>query len=121
MRRARLLLSVLVASGVMLGCAGSASKQVAAVKPAVAFSPADRELISNYYGAASPGTRSAVAAVNVGDRLQSGSRPQKLPSDLHSRLKAVPDPYTWYVLGADVVLVNRDTHEIMDVIPQVAR
>lgn len=121
MRRARHLLSMLLASGVLLGCAGASSKQVAAVKPAMAFSTAEREVISNFYGAARPGATSPVAAVKIGDRLQPGSRPQKLPSDLHSRLKAVPDPYTWYVLGADVLLVNRDTHEIMDVVPQVVR
>lgn len=120
MRRARFFLSVCLASGLLVGCASSTNKQVAVTKPAVAFSAADREIIANYYGAR-PSAAAPQAAVKTGDRLQPGSRPQKLPSDLHSRLKSLADPYTWYVLGADVLLVNRDTHEILDVIPQVAR
>ena len=119
MRRARLVLSVCLVTGLLIGCAGSAIKQVAAAKPAIAFSAADRDIIGHYYGAR-PGVPAAQAAVKIGDLLQPGSRPQKLPSDLHSRLKGLPDQYTWYVLGADVLLVNRDTHEILDVIPQVA-
>lgn len=44
----------------------------------------------------------------------------KLPTDLDGKLPSLPAPHTRLVLGADVILVNRDTHEILDVIPQVA-
>jgi hypothetical protein len=117
MRGSVLLLSAALAATALWGCAGSGDKQVAASAPAVSFSDAERDTIMKFYG------RKAEAMPNsakVGGKIEPGSRPQHLPSDLHSRLKAVPEPYTWYVLGHDVVLVNRNTHEILDVVPSVA-
>ncbi len=121
MRRAYTWMSVALVATAMLGCAGSGEKKAAVSKPAMSFSSAERDLIAGYYGALRPATQALQGAVKVGDRLAPGSRPQKLPSDLHSKLKALPEPYTWYALGADVILVNRESHEIMDVIPQVVR
>lgn len=119
MRRVALVLSAVFITTAMLGCAGSGKKQAAATTPAMSFSSAERDLIVKYYGRerAQP---TAVATAKIGSRVEPGSRPMKLPSDLHSKLKTLPDPYTWYILGTDVVLVNRNTHEILDVIPQVA-
>lgn len=118
MRGTILVFYAVVVAAMLLGCAGSGDKQVAA--PAVSgmsFSSAERDTIMKFYG------RKAEAMPNsakVGGKIEPGSRPQHLPSDLHSRLKALPDPYTWYILGHDVVLVNRNTHEILDVVPSVA-
>jgi len=56
----------------------------------------------------------------AGDVLDSGQRPNKLPTDLAKLLPDLPEPYTRLILGADVVLVNRNTHAILDVIPQIA-
>ena len=53
--------------------------------------------------------------------LDPGQRPAPLPSALNAKLTHLPAPYTRYILGADVVLVNRDTHAILDVIPQIVR
>jgi hypothetical protein len=118
MRGILFLLSAALAATTLIGCAGSGDgKQVAAAAPAMSFSSADRDTIVKYYG------RQAEAmptSAKVGTKIEPGARPQHLPSDLHSRLKAVPEPYTWYVLGHDVVLVNRNTHEILDVVPSVA-
>jgi hypothetical protein len=108
-----------LAAVALLGCAGSGDKQVAAPKASVAFTSAERDTIRNYYGA--QGTAAASGSIKIGDRVTPGSRPQHLPSELHSRLKPLPDPYTWYVLGADIVLVDRNSHEVMDVVPQVVR
>jgi hypothetical protein len=101
----------------MLGCAGSGEKQVASsAAPAMSFSSAERDTITKFYGR----TAEAVpTSAKVGSKIEPGTRPQHLPSDLHSRLKTLPEPYTWYVLGHDVVLVNRNTHEILDVVPSV--
>ena len=63
----------------------------------------------------------AIRMAKPGDVLDSGLRPAKLPSDLVAKLPHLPAPYTRYTLGADVLLVNRDTHAILDVIPQIAR
>ncbi|HRH80699.1 MAG TPA: hypothetical protein PLW81_06625 [Thiobacillaceae bacterium] len=102
------------------GCAGTSSEKGAAGAPN--FSPAERELIANYYAAArgrSPAKAPAQQA-KAGDTLVSGARPAKLPTDLDRQLNSPPAPYTRLTLGADVILVNRDTHQIADVIPQVA-
>lgn len=120
MSKAPVLMSLALAATVLLGCAGNTQKQVAAPKAGPSFSAAERDAIRSYYGTASLAP-SATSTLKAGDRLVSGSRPQKLPSDLHSRLKALPEPLTWYVLGPDVLLVNRDSHEILDIIPQAAR
>ena len=56
----------------------------------------------------------------AGDLLDSGQRPSKLPIELAKRLPDLPNPYTRLILGADVLLVNRDSHAILDVIPQIA-
>lgn len=58
--------------------------------------------------------------VKPGDTMQSGQRPAKLPTDLLKLLPDLKEPYTRLTLGADVVLINRDSHAILDVIPQVA-
>jgi hypothetical protein len=118
MRGNVLILSAALAATTILGCAGSgAGKQMTAAAPAMSFSDAERDTIMKFYG------RKAEAmptSAKVGAKIEPGARPQHLPSDLHSRLKALPEPYTWYVLGHDVVLVNRNTHEILDVVPSVA-
>lgn len=56
-----------------------------------------------------------------GDVLDPGQRPAPLPSGLNAKLPYLPEPYTRYIVGSDVVLVNRDTHAILDVIPQIVR
>jgi hypothetical protein len=112
-------MSALIIASQLCGCAGSGEKKAAATTPAMSFSNAERDLILAYYGRkANPPAGPATA--KIGTRIEPGSRPQHLPSDLHSQLKVLPEPYTWYVLGTDVVLVNRNTHEILDVVPGVA-
>ncbi len=107
-----------VAAALLLGCAGSGDKQVAAkAASGMSFSSVERDAIMKFYGRQA---ESMPNSAKVGSKIEPGARPQHLPSDLHSRLKALPEPYTWYVLGHDVVLVNRNTHEILDVVPSVA-
>lgn len=118
MRGKIVLLSAAVTAAMLLGCAGSGDKQVAApAASGVSFSSAERDTIMKFYGR---NAEAMPSSAKVGSRIEPGARPQHLPSDLHSKLKALPDPYTWYVLGHDVVLVNRNTHEILDVVPSVA-
>lgn len=87
------------------------------------FSDAERQKIVAFYsqagGRASSGALPAQRA-KVGDLLDSGLRPNKLPVDLAKLLPDLPEPYTRLILGADVVLVNRNSHAILDVIPQIA-
>ena len=109
------------ASLLVTGCATKTSSLPEA--PAMRFSATDREIITRFYtpsgGRSASGTIPA-QRVKVGDLLDSGQRPNKLPIELARRLPDLPAPYTRLTLGADVVLVNRDSHAILDVIPQVA-
>lgn len=105
----------------LAGCAGTNSDKGAATGPQ--FSPAERELITRYYAkerSGSPAKAIPAQQVKPGDTLVSGARPAKLPTALDQHLSLPPAPYTRLTLGADVILVNRDTHLIADVIPQVA-
>jgi hypothetical protein len=110
---------LVLASLLIAGCASkpSAPPEVAGMR----FSDAERKKIVDFYGQTSgkPGSLPAQRA-KVGDLLDSGQRPNKLPVDLAKLLPDLPEPYTRLILGADVVLVNRNSHAILDVIPQIA-
>lgn len=117
----KLLLLPLMLLALMLGaCAGTAQKPAAS---AMAFSSQDRATIVKYYGdlrARTPASAIPVAQYKAGDKLQPGMRPNKLPIELNKLLSGLAAPYTRLVVGADVILVNQDTHDIADVVPQVA-
>ena len=110
---------LVLASLLIAGCATNPSTppEVAGMR----FSDAERKKIVDFFGQASgkPGALPAQRA-KVGDLLDSGQRPNKLPVDLAKLLPDLPEPYTRLILGADVVLVNRNSHAILDVIPQIA-
>lgn len=121
-RREFLGLSGLLVSLLISGCASSPSGS-APDASGMRFSEAERKTITGYY--AQSGGRAASGSipaprVKAGDLLDSGQRPNKLPVDLAKLLPDLPEPYTRLTLGADVVLVNRNSHAILDVIPQIA-
>lgn len=85
----------------------------------MALSSADRTKIESWYGdrlAAAP-----IVSLKAGDRLQSGARLQPLPSGLKVTLSDLLPPYTHFVADADLILVDRNTHVIADVVPGVVR
>jgi len=100
---------------------GSASQGSASSADAsgMKFSESERKTSAAFYGGQGRGSIPAQWA-RPGDVLDSSQRPAKLPRDLLARLPDLPAPYTRLVLGADIILVNRDTHTILDVIPQIA-
>jgi hypothetical protein len=109
---------LMTTAALLAGCAGGGTTK-SADSSGLMFSESERKTIEAFYGKPS-GTLPAQQA-KPGDVLDSGQRPAKLPSDLVAKLPHLPAPYTRYTLGADVILVNRDTHAILDVIPQIAR
>lgn len=116
------LLSLLPAA-TLLGCAGTAGQSTAGAGSGLRFSAAERKIIEDYYarqraGVMLPGKPAQRA--KPGDKLESGQRPAKLPTELDKLLPTLPAPHTRLTLGADVILVNRDSLDILDVIPQVA-
>lgn len=112
---------LVLASLLITGCATKTSST--SDPSGLRFSEADRKTITNYYsqsGGRMPTGALPAQRAKAGDVLDSGQRPNKLPTDLAKLLPDLPEPYTRLILGADVVLVNRNTHAILDVIPQIA-
>jgi hypothetical protein len=118
----RAFVTLLLPALALLGCSSAPSQQ-AGSDSGPRFSGNERELITRYF-ASERGKGSTVQKpaqrVKPGDLLDSGQRPNKLPTGLDQQLSTLASPYTRLTLGADVILVNRDTHVIADVIPQVA-
>ncbi len=112
---------LVLASLLITGCATKP-----AAKPEVAgmlFSETDRKTIIRFYSQGIDRKRSdpiPAQQIKPGDLLDTGLRPNKLPTELDKLLPYLPAPYTRLTLGADVILVNRDTHAVLDVIPQLA-
>ena len=112
---------LILASLLITGCATKPSSPPAVA--AMQFTQAERDAIARYYSPAkgrSPDRKPPPQRARVGDLLDSGQRPNKLPIELARHLPDLPASFTRLTLGADVVLVNRDSHLILDVIPQVA-
>jgi hypothetical protein len=110
---------MLVPALALLGCTSQPAQQPVG---GLRFSEEERRIIDQYYAqirGRKPGPQPAQMA-RPGEKLAPGLRPTKLPTDLDNKLPALAHPHTRLVLGADVILVNRDTHDILDVIPQVA-
>lgn len=111
----------LIPALVVAACATSAPETPAA--KAISFSDAERRLIADYYAqqrARVAGLVQPAQGIKAGDKLAPGLRPAKLPSTLDAQLVRLAEPYARLVLGADVILVNRNTHDVLDVIAQVA-
>ena len=112
---------LVLASLLITGCATKP-----AAKPEIAgmlFSEAERKTITRFYSQGIDRQRSGpvpAQRIKAGDLLDSGLRPNKLPTELDKLLPYLPAPYTRLILDADVILVNRDTHIVLDVIPQLA-
>ena len=128
------LLSVLFAALVVTGCATHAvtSGRVvvrddrAAVE--LRFSDRDRVLIEEHYRAAKPKKAPPGLAkrerlppgLAKRDTLPPGLRGRLLPRELESRLAVLPAAYARVVIGRDIVLMNRDTRVVVDILYGVA-
>jgi hypothetical protein len=106
----------------VMGCAGSGASKEASTASGPVFSEAERKHITDYYAweRRGPARTMPPQQAKPGDKLDTGLRPTRLPDGLDKKLPYLAAPYTRLILGADVILVNRDTHDILDVIPQVA-
>ncbi len=115
-------ISVATLAGALFGCASQGENKTADTG-GMKFSANERALITSFFEqqrGRGPAKAAPAQMAMVGGKLPSGARPAKLPTDLDAKLPGLPDPYTRLTLGADVILVNRNTHDIADVIPQIA-
>ncbi len=86
----------------------------------VSFSNSDRQLIRDYYRGHRSGQKKRVASGLVKyDKLPAGIQGRALSSALESRLTALPTGYIRLTVGTDVVLLNRDTRVVQDIIYDV--
>lgn len=111
--------AALIPALILAGCAGqSAAPQSQAPR----FSEAERRAITDFYAKQRGRGPIEVPAQTVkpGSKLGQGPRRRRLPRELEDGLPALVAPYLRLIVGADVALVNTDTDDILDVIPQVA-
>ncbi len=131
-----LLVSGLVSCCMLSGCIAQAltsgrvefSDDSAAATPH--FSARDRQLIRDYYSA---GGRSRVSdaeersrrgqsgdALERGEKIRAGAAERSLPSELESRLTPLSEPYRRAVIGSNLVLFNRRTRIVVDIVRGIA-
>lgn len=132
--RIYLVVGLLVLAGELSGCAlhAATSGRVAVSgrhdSVGVRFSDRDRAIIEQYYARqkpkkAPPGLAargSLPPGVGKHDRLPPGLQARGLPGDLVGRLSPAPAGYVRLVVGADIVLMNKNTRVMVDVIHGVA-
>jgi hypothetical protein len=100
----------------------------------VAFNDSDRRQIHDYYSRRGHGRKHLPPGlakkkslppglhkhVVRNGKLPPGLARRALPGDLERRLSPVPDNYVRLKVGGDIVLMNRQTQVVMDVIYDVA-
>jgi hypothetical protein len=133
LRRAREQLCFLALAAVSLFGVGSA---IAFDKDRPAyFLPEERRIIENYYRSSSPSKGLPPGLAKRGGKLPPGlqkhldkngtlppglqKRLEPLPQDLNSRLPRVPDYWERVILERDVILVDRRTNRILDIIENI--
>ncbi len=93
----------------------------------IAFNDRDREVIERYYRhtrprrtGLPPGLAKRAGNLPPGlakrDTLPPGLRTEPLPYELEAKLSPLPSAYVRVRIGRDIVLMNRKTHVIFDVI-----
>lgn len=111
--------SAVLAAMLLPGCA---SKPATGPAGAQRFGEAERKAIAEYFARQRGRGPVEVPAQTVmaGTKLGQGPRRRRLPRELEDTLPALAAPLLRLIVGADVVLVNTETDDILDVIPQVA-
>jgi hypothetical protein len=133
LRRARQQLYFLALAVVSLLGVGS-TIAFAKDRPAY-FLPEERRIIENYYRSSGPSQGLPPGLAKRGGKLPPGlqkhldkngtlppglqKRLEPLPQDLTLRLPGLPDYWERVILGRDVILVDRRSNRILDIIENV--
>ena len=129
------LLPVLMIAAALSGCAGdtytrgSATTRSGSSQIAVIFSDYDRAEIRRYFGKQLPPGLAKRDELPPGLKKQlvtRGTLPpglsgQPLPGDLERRLSRLPEGYVRLRVGTDVVLLDRKTRGILDLVKDIGR
>jgi hypothetical protein len=133
LRRAREQLCFLVLAAVSLFGVGSAIA-FDRDRPAY-FLPEERRIIENYYRSSGPSKGLPPGLAKRGGKLPPGlqkhldkngtlppglqKRLEPLPQDLDARLPRLPDYWDRVILERDVILVDRRTNRVLDIIENI--
>lgn len=122
---AKWILSALILFG-LSGCATYVATSGGVVitdngRDAAVFSASDSTTIRDHYRKTNLGRAGLPAGVGKGDRIPDGVALTPLPSKLEQRLSRLPAGYMRARIGRDVVLVDRKTRAIVDVLVAVGR
>jgi hypothetical protein len=91
----------------------------------VGFSDRDRSLIEDYYREAQPAKKTPPGSARREElppglarhgKLPPGLQGRLLPRELESRLTVLPSAYARLLIGRDVVLIERDTRRVLDIL-----
>lgn len=125
------VLLVLSACGSVVATSGQVTFTDNTVRAGIVFSATDREIISRYYANLHPGRgkghgkKTPPGLAKRGtlppglarrDVLPKGLRGRGLPVGLESQLRPLPEPYVRLVIGTDIVIINRHTRVMMDIL-----
>jgi hypothetical protein len=128
------LLPVVLASLVVAGCATHAATSGRVVvrddraTVELRFGDRDRALIEEHYRTAKPKKTPPGLAkrerlppgLAKRDSLPPGLQGRSLPRELESRLAVLPAAYVRLIIGRDMVLMNRNTRVVLDILYGVA-
>lgn len=120
----KFLLLLLVLTGT--GCATYAATSGRVVvrddsaKSRLHFSDRDRSIVTKYYRLHRPQPILAAPGLVKGKVLPSGLQGRILPRDLEARLRALPQTHLRLLVGRDLVLMERNTREVQDILYGVA-
>ncbi len=133
LRKVREQLCFLALAAISLFGVGSASA-FDKDRPAY-FLPEERRIIENYYRSGGPSKGLPPGLAKRGGKLPPGlqkhldkngtlppglqKRLEPLPQDLNSRLPRLPDYWERVILERDVILVDRRTNRILDIIENI--
>lgn len=130
------LLSVLIIAATLAGCAshvnaprGGATVRGDKTQIAIVFSDRDRAEIRRYFAKQLPPGLAKRDDLPPGLKKQlvkRGSLPpglsgQRLPEDLERRLSRLPEGYVRLRIATDVVLLDRNTRVILDIVQDINR
>lgn len=93
---------------------------------AILFTGGDRQTVDAFfrrYGANgdSEGTAARRDPLLIRDRLPQGAAVRPLPSALDAKLPPLPNGYARVIVGRDIVLLERNSHTILDIMRDVVR
>ena len=118
-----LLALVLVGCATYVATSGRVAVRDDSAGTALRFNDRDRVTVVEYYRAqrnnkSAPRTKSA-STLRKSHTLPSDLRGRPLPHELESRLTSLPGTHTRLIVGRDLVLIDRNTRVVADILYDV--